>query len=105
MIRTPEEIERGIVIARKYIDAQDYELREAALFLLQKYSSMEQEAKGVLTAVQKYTDELFIDALKKAPPELALEPLKELRSTIGEEYAEYRDLSSTIRVLEQKQNR
>lgn len=102
MIRTPEEIERGIAIARKYIDAQDYELREAALFLLQKYSSMEQEAKGVLAAVQKYTDELFIDALKEAPPELVLEPLKELRATIGEEYGEYRDLSSTIRVLEQK---
>lgn len=102
MLRTPEEIERGIAIARKYIAANDYGLREAALFLLQRYSSMEQEAEGVLVAVQKYTDELFIDALKKAPPGMVLEPLKALRATIAENYAEYGDLSSTIQVLEQK---
>lgn len=102
MIQTPEDIERGIAIARKYIDAQNYELREAALFLLQKYSDMEKEAERVLAAVQKYKDELFIDALKEAPPGMVLEPLKELRSTIEEKYAEYGDLSATIRVLEQK---
>jgi hypothetical protein len=102
MLQTPEEIERGIAIARKYIDAEEYELREAALFLLQKYSSMEREAERVLAAVQKYMDELFIDALKEAPPTVVLEPLKALRSTIEEKYGEYRYLSSTIRVLEQK---
>jgi hypothetical protein len=82
MLQTPEEIERGIVIARKYLDANDYPLRETALFLLQKYSSMETEAEWVLAAVQKYMDELFIDALKDA---------------------EYGDLSSTIEVLKQKE--
>jgi hypothetical protein len=102
MLQNPGEIERGIAIARKYIDAEEYQLREAALFLLQKYSSMEREAERVLAAVQKYTDELFIDALKKAPPTVVLEPLKALRSTIEEKYGEYRYLSSTIRVLEQK---
>lgn len=102
LLRTPEEIEQGIAIARKYIGAEDYELREAALFLLQKYSSMEREAERVLVAVQKYLDELFIDALKEAPPEKVLEPLKALRATIAEKYAEYGDLSSTIQVLEQK---
>jgi hypothetical protein len=102
MLQTPEEIERGIAIARKYLGANDYDLREGALFLLQKYSTMDQEAERVLVAVQKYKDELFIDALKKAPPEVVLEPLKALRSTIGENYAEYGDLSSTIAVLEQK---
>ena len=103
MIRTPEEIERGIAIARKYIDANDYPLREAALFLLQKYSSMEREAECVLVAVQKHLDELFIDALKEAPPEKVLASLKALRSTIEAKYAEYGDLSSTIEVLEQKE--
>ena len=102
MLRTSEEIEQGMAIARKYIDAKDYELREAALFLLQKYSHMEKEAERVLTAVQQYGDELFINALKNAPPEIVLEPLKELRATIEEKYAEYGDLSATIRVLEQK---
>lgn len=102
LLQTPEEIERGIAIARKYIDAEEYVLREAALFLLQKYSSMEREAERVLTAVQKYLDELFIGALKEAPPEVVLEPLKTLRSTIEAKYAEYGDLSSTIQVLEQK---
>jgi hypothetical protein len=102
MVRTPEEIERGIMIARKYIDAEEYALREAALFLLQMYSSMDQEFEGVLSAVLKYKDELFIDALKKAPSESVLEILKELRSTIGEGYAEYGDLSSTLHKLEQK---
>ncbi|MGH2510062.1 MAG: hypothetical protein ACRDHZ_22005, partial [Ktedonobacteraceae bacterium] len=82
--------------------AEDYPLREAALFLLQKYSSMEKEAWRVLTSVQKYIDELFIDALKEAPPEIVLEPLRELRFTIDKKYAEYRDLSSTIAILEQK---
>ncbi len=102
MLQTPEEIEQGIAIARKYIAADDYEMREGALFLLQRFSTMDQEAELVLAAVQKYTDELFIDALKKAPPELVLEPLKALRSTIAARYAEYGDLSSTIAVLERK---
>lgn len=102
LLRTPEEIERGIAIARKYIDAKDYELREAALFVLQKYSSMDIEAERVLAAVQEYLDELFIAALKEAPPEIVLEPLKALRATIEERYAEYGDLSSTIHALEQK---
>ena len=103
MIQTPEEIERGIGIARKYIQAEEYYLREAALFLLQNHSSMDVEAKRVLEAVKIYLDELFIDALKKAPPEIVLEPLKALRGSIEEKYAEYGDLSSTIQVLEQKQ--
>ncbi|MGB8345753.1 MAG: hypothetical protein WCD86_12775 [Ktedonobacteraceae bacterium] len=102
LLRTPEEIEQGIVIARKYIDAQDYELREAALFLLQKYSSMEREAERVLAAVQKYLDELFIAALREAPPDIVLGPLKALRATIEAKYAEYGDLSATIQKLEQK---
>jgi hypothetical protein len=102
MIRTPEEIERGISIARTYIQAEEYYLRQEALFLLQRHSSMDVEAESVLAAVKLYLDELFIDALKDAPPEIVLEPLKALRATIGEQYAEYKDLSSTIEVLEQK---
>ncbi len=104
LVRTPEEIERGITIARKYIDANNYPLREASLFLLQWHSSMEVEAEGVLRAVLKYKDELFIDALKKAPPVLVLGPLKALRDTISDKYAEYHDLTGTIDVLEMKQN-
>lgn len=105
---TAAQREQGIAIARTYLDAREYFLREAALFFLQKYSSMELEASGVFVAVQKYLDELFIDALKKAPPELVLEPLKKLRSAFEEKYAdftkyaEYRDLSSTIGFLEQR---
>jgi phosphoglycolate phosphatase-like HAD superfamily hydrolase len=108
MLQTPEEIERGITIARNYIDANDYPLRESALFLLQRHSTMEREAERVLAAVQKYLDELFIDALKKTPPEMVLEPLQQLRSAFAEKYAdftryaEYQDLSSVIEVLEQK---
>lgn len=102
MIQTPEEIEQGIALARRYIDAKDYELRETALFLLQKYSSLEREAECVLAAAQKYLDETFIDALKEAPPDMVLQPLKELLATLDEKYAEYGDVSSTIRVLEQK---
>lgn len=102
LLRTPEEIERGIDIARKYIQAEEYYLREAALFLLQRHSSMDVEAERVLEAVKIYTDELFIDALTAAPPEIVLEPLKALREPIEEKYAEYKDLSSTIEVLEQK---
>ncbi len=104
MLQTPEEIEQGIAIARKYIDASDYELREAALFLLQKYSTMENEGERVFAVVQRYTDEVFIDALKEAPPELMLEPLKALRSRFPERSAEYGDLSSTIKVLEERKS-
>jgi hypothetical protein len=102
LLQTPEEVERGIGIARKHILAEEYYLREAALFLLQRHSSMDVEAESVLAAVKIYMDELFIDALKKAPLEIVLEPLKALRATIGEQYAEYKDLSSAIEVLEQK---
>lgn len=105
MLRTPEEIEQGITIARKYIDADDYEVREAALFLLQKYSTMEKEGGRVLTSVQKYKDELFIDALKDAPPEMVLESLKALRSRFPERSAQYEDLTATITVLEQRKNK
>jgi hypothetical protein len=103
LVRTPEEIERGITIARRYIDANDYPLREASLFLLQRYSSMEVEAEGVLRAVLKYKDELFIDALEQAQPTMVLEPLKALRNMLFEKYAEYHDLTKTIDVLEMKQ--
>jgi hypothetical protein len=108
MLQTPEEIKQGIAIARKYIASKTYGRREGALFLLQKYSTMDEEAEYVLGAVQKYMDELFIDALKKAPPERVLEPLKALRSTFAEKhvqaerYGEYQDLSSTIAALEDK---
>jgi hypothetical protein len=100
LLRSPEEIQRGITVARTYLLSEEYALREASLFLLQKYSSMETEAQLVLDAAQKYLDELFIDALKEAPPEVVLEPLKAIRSSIGKEYAEYKDLSSTIDILE-----
>ena len=105
---TAAQRERGIAIARTYLDARDYRLREAALFFLQKYSSIEREAPGILVAVHKYLDELFIGALKDAPPELVLEPLQQLRSAFAEKYAdftryaEYQDLSSAIEVLEQR---
>jgi hypothetical protein len=103
LIQTPEEVERGIKIARKYIQAEEYYLREAALFLLQRYSSMEEEGKIVLEAVKLYTDELFIDALKKADPEMVLEPLKTLKTSLPERYdGTHHDLASTIHVLEQK---
>ncbi|GCE28538.1 hypothetical protein KDA_40220 [Dictyobacter alpinus] len=103
LLRTPEEIHQGIAIARKYLLSEDYEVREASLFLLQKYASIPEEAPLILAAVQKYLDELFISALKKAPPELVLEPLKVLRSPIGKEYAEYVDLTHTIDFLEKKE--
>ncbi len=103
LIQTPEEIEQGIAIARRYLEADDYEVREPALFLLQRYSTMEQEGERVFAAVQKYTDELFIDALKDAPPERMLEPLRKLRATKQVRTNQYEDLSNTIRVLEQKQ--
>ena len=103
MLQTPEEIEQGIAIARRYLGADEYYLREAALFLLQRYSTMEQEGERVLAAVQKYTDELFIDALRSAPPERVLEPLRKLRATKQVRTNQYEDLSNTIRVLEQKQ--
>jgi hypothetical protein len=105
---TAAQRERGIAIAHTYLDARDYRLREAALFFLQKYSSIEREAPGILVAVHKYLDELFIGALKDAPPELVLEPLQQLRSAFAEKYAdftryaEYQDLSSAIEVLEQR---
>ena len=79
-IQTPEEIERGIAIARKYIGAKEYRLREAALFLLQRYSTVKEEGERVLAVVHKYYDELFIHALKQAPPDMVLEPLKAPRS-------------------------
>lgn len=77
-IQTPEEIERGITIARKYIGAKEYRLREAALFLLKRYSTMEREGEQIVAVVQKYYDELFIHALKQAPPDMVLEPFKAL---------------------------
>ena len=103
LIRTPEEIERGTVIARKYIGAKEYFLRQAALFLLQRYSSMEREAEEILKVVQKYTDELFIDALDEAQPAIVLEPLKALRERFPEKSVEYHDLTNTINALEMKQ--
>ena len=103
MLQTPEEIEQGIAIAQKYIGAKEYALREAALFLLQKHSTMEKEAERILVAVQHYNDEIFIDALKEAPAELVLEPLKTLRSSIEARFAAHGDLSSTIKALERRE--
>ena len=104
LFQTPEEIEQGIAIARRYLGAEEYYLREAALFLLQRYSTMDKEWGRVLTAVQEYTDELFIGALRSAPPERVLEPLRTLRATIPVRTNQYEDLSRTIQALEQKQS-
>jgi hypothetical protein len=84
MLQTPQEIEQAITIARNHIGNEEYEIREAALLILQRYSTIEMEAERVLAAVQKYTDETFIYALREAPPEIVLEPLKELRSVMEE---------------------
>lgn len=102
--QSSKQIERSIKVARQFIVADDYLLREAALFLLQKYSTMEQEWESVLAAVYKYKDELFIAALRKAPPECVLESLKVLRDRTDVSSYQHDDLSRTIKVLEQKQS-
>ena len=100
LIREPDEIKRGIDLARKYITAEEYFLREAALFLLQKYASIEEEAERILEAVKLYKDELFIDALLEAPPEKVLEPLKKLRESVREKSWPWYDLSRVIGTFE-----
>lgn len=111
LVRTPEDIERGIVLARRYIGAEEYSLRESALFFLQRHSTMELEAERILPVVQIYTDELFIDALEDAPVERVLEPLKSLQDAFAAKYknwsdsAESHDLSVAISVLEQRKQK
>ncbi|MEO6891178.1 MAG: HEAT repeat domain-containing protein [Ktedonobacteraceae bacterium] len=108
MALSPEQQEKLSVIARNFLGESEYRLREAALFFLNKYSSMEKEAEYLLPVVDRYCDELFIDALKDAPPELVLGRLKEIRAKYEKtyadfgRYAQYKDLSRTIDVLEQK---
>ncbi len=102
LIRTEREVQAAIRLARKYLLASEYRLRETALELLRRHSSIKQEEDLLLEAVRLYKDELFFEALEDAEPAKILPKLKMLAGEIERQSAEFDDLSKTIAILEGK---
>src|SRR5579859_504092 len=78
LIRTEREVQVAVRLARRYLLASEYLLRETALGLLLRHSSIEQEEDLLLEAVRLFKDEVFIEALEDAEPTKILPKLKML---------------------------
>jgi hypothetical protein len=102
LVRTEREIQAAIRLARRYLLASEYRLRETALDLLLRHSTVKQEEDLLLEAVRLYKDELFIEALEDAEPTKILPKLKMLACGIERHSTAFKDLSDTITVLENK---
>jgi hypothetical protein len=102
LVRTEREVQAAIRLARRYLLASEYRLRETALDLLLRHSSVKEEEDLILEAVRLYKDELFIGALEDAEPAKMLPKLKMLARGIERHSTAFEDLSDTIRVLEDK---
>ena len=102
LIRTEREVQATIRLAREYLLAPEYRLRETALRLLRRRSSIKQEEDLLLEAVRMYKDELFFEALEDAEPSRVLPKLKMLASETPRNSTAFDDLSETIATLEQK---
>ena len=102
LIRTEREVQAAIRLARRYLLASEYPLRETALGLLRRRSSIKQEEDLLLEAVRLYKDEVFIEALRDAEPARVLPKLKMLAGEVERNSTAFDDLSKTIMVLEGK---
>jgi hypothetical protein len=102
LVRTEREVQAAIRLARRYLLASDYRLRETALGLLRRHSGIKQEEDLLLEAVRLYKDELFIEALEDAEPAKVLPELKMLAGEIDQNSTAFDDLSETIMILEDK---
>jgi hypothetical protein len=102
LVRTEREVQAAIRLARRYLLASEYRLRETALRLLRRHSSIKQEEDLLLEAVRLYKDEVFIEALRDAEPAKVLPKLKLLASEVERESTAFDDLSKTITILENK---
>ena len=102
LIRSEREVQAAIRLARRYLLASEYPLRETALELLLRHSSIKQEENLLLKAVRLYKDEAFIEALRDAEPAKVLPELKMLATEIERNSTAFEDLSKTITILENK---
>ncbi len=102
LVRTEREVQAAIRLARRYLLASEYRLRETALRLLRRHSSIKQEEDLLLDAVRLYKDELFIEALRDAEPARVLPKLKLLAGEVERHSTAFDDLSKTITILEDR---
>jgi len=104
LVRTEREVQAAIHLARRYLLSPEYRLRETALRVLRRHSSIKQEMDLLLEAVRLYKDELFIEALEDAEPVRVLPKLKVLAGQIERNSTAFDDLSRAITILEDKMN-
>ena len=102
LVRTEREVQAAVRLARRYLLASEYRLRETALELLLRHSSLRQEEDLLLEAVRLFKDEVLIDALRDAEPTKVLPELKMLAGEVERRSTAFEDLSKTITILEGK---
>jgi hypothetical protein len=105
LVRTEREVQAAVRLARRYILAPEYRLRETALRILRRRSNIKQEEDLLLEAVRLYKDEIFIEALRNAEPTRVLPELKMLAGQVTRNSTAFEDLSKTITILEGKLER
>lgn len=101
LVTTEEDKQHLLVLARKYILSEMYRLREKALEILQRYSSAEGEEDVLLKAASRYTDELVIDALGDASPNV-VSFLQQQKDKYLQGTAEHQDFSFALEKLQKR---
>lgn len=94
-VRTAEQKQQALHLARESLLSKHYQSRDVALRALNILSTPAAEEELLLKAYQMYADELVVWALGAASPRM-LPILYELLAEVEPKYAEHRDIAHAI---------
>ncbi len=94
-VRTDEQRQKALTLARKYLCSEVYHHRDAALRALHILSTAAAEEELLLKVYQLYHDELVVWALGAASPQM-LSVLQQLLAKVEPKYVEHQDIAHAI---------
>ena len=94
-VRTDEQRQQALALARKYLCSEVYYDRDAALRALSILSTAAAEEELLLTVYHRYHDELVVWALGGASRRM-LPALQQLLAEVEPKYAEHQDIAHAI---------
>lgn len=98
---SPGEQQQAVELARQFLLAPNYALREAALAVLLRYSNAVIEEHHLLEAVRLYYDEVFIGELGQASKDI-IPVVRQLQAQFPNNSAEYRDFAYALKQLQER---
>jgi hypothetical protein len=105
-VRTPEERQLVLDLARSQLFSPDAHLREEAVGVFRALSSIAEEEETLLQAAKRYYDMFVLEALAEGTPRI-LPALEEMLAPFLPEYADYaqpRDLRYAIEGIRRRMN-